>query len=64
MTEVINQSVKEGGLSEKDEDRNERGSTYTKICIEHLMTPGQGHIGVNIEKKRKMTMSVVMVSWK
>ena len=47
---VINQAVEETS-SEEEEDEDERGAANTKACIEHLMTLGQGHIGVNVGLK-------------
>ena len=31
----------------EEESEDEKGAAYTKAYIEHLMTLGQGHIGVN-----------------
>ena len=47
-TGVINQAVEEETSSEEEEEEDEKGAAYTKACIEHLMTLGQGHIGVNV----------------
>ena len=44
---VINQDVEETS-SEEEENEDERGAAYTNVCIEHLMTLGQGHIGGNV----------------
>ena len=45
---MINQAVKEYSSSEEEENGDEEGAAYTKACIEHLMTLGQGRIGVNV----------------
>ena len=45
---MINQAIKEVTSSEEDEDENKKGGAYTKACIEHLMTLGQGHIVINV----------------
>ena len=45
---MIKEAVKEETSSEEEEDEDEKGAAYTKACIDHLMTLGQGHIGVNV----------------
>ena len=45
---MINQTAEKEISSEEEENEDKEGAAYTKACIKHLMTLGQGHIGVNV----------------